>query len=70
MIQANFHVHTDFSNDCSVSAKRQIESAIKQGLKFICLTDHCNMHLYSYKKYVLDINAYVNKINNLKKIQR
>ena len=66
MIQADFHVHSDFSNDCSVSAERQIESAIKLGLKFICITDHCDMHLYSDKKYILDIGDYVNKINDLK----
>ena len=66
MIKADFHVHSDFSNDCHVSAERQIESAIKQGFKYICITDHCDMHLYFEKKYVLDINSYVNKINNLK----
>lgn len=66
MIQADFHVHTDFSNDCSVSAEMQIESAIKQGLKYICITDHCDMHLYFDKKYILDINSYFNKINTLK----
>lgn len=66
MIQADFHVHTDFSNDCSVSAEMQIESAIKLGLKFICLTDHCDMHLYSDKNYILDTNSYFNKINALK----
>lgn len=70
MIKADFHVHTDFSNDCSVSAEHQIESAIKRGLKFICLTDHLDMHLYSDKKYVLDICGYVNKINNLKEKYR
>ncbi len=66
MIKADFHVHTDFSNDCSVSAERQIDSAIKQGLKFICFTDHLDMHLYSDKKYVLDIDSYVNKISSFK----
>lgn len=66
MIQADFHVHTDFSNDCFVSTEKQIESAIKLGLKFICFTDHFDMHLYSDKKYVLDINSYVSKIDNLK----
>ena len=65
MIQADLHVHTDFSNDCSVSAETQIESAIKQGLKYICLTDHCDMHLYSDRNYILDINSCFNKINAL-----
>ncbi len=45
MIQADFHVHTDFSNDCSVSAEMQIESAIKQGSKFIRIINHCGMYL-------------------------
>ncbi len=66
MIKADFHVHTNFSNDCSVRAEEQIESAINLGLKFICITDHCDMHLYSDKKYVLDIGVYINKINSLK----
>lgn len=66
MIEADFHVHTEFSNDCSVKIEKQIESAIKLGLKYICITDHCDMHLYMYKRYILDINCYINKIKTLK----
>lgn len=66
LIEADFHVHTEFSNDCSIKAEKQIESAIKLGFKHVCITDHCDMHLYNDEKYVLDINSYLNKINILK----
>ena len=66
MIKADFHVHTEFSNDCYVKIEHQIESAMKLGLDFICITDHCDMHLFPKEKYALDTHDYIRKVNILK----
>lgn len=69
MLKADFHVHTEFSNDCSVKVEKQIESAINLGLEYICFTDHCDMDYPSPEKeseYMLDTKCYIEKINSLK----
>lgn len=73
MIKSDSHVHTEFSNDCSVKIEQQIEKAIELGLKFISITDHCEMDYLSSEKendYILDTNTYVQKINMLKEKYR
>lgn len=40
MITADFHMHTDFSNDSKAPAREQIQSALSRGLTQICITDH------------------------------
>ena len=66
MIKSDFHVHTEFSGDCSIKLEKQIESAINCGLEYICITDHCDLNLYSRKECALDIANYTNEINNIK----
>lgn len=69
MIKADFHVHTEFSNDCSAKVEKQIEKAINLGLEYICFTDHCDMDYPSPEKeneYMLDTKRYIEKINYLK----
>ena len=69
MIKSDCHVHTEFSNDCSVKTERQIETAIVLGLKFISITDHCDMDYPSAEEeaeYILNTEQYVRKIEFLK----
>lgn len=66
MIKADFHVHSDFSIDCTVKAERQIERAIDLGLDYICITDHCDMNKCKEKEHLFDIETYVGKISELK----
>lgn len=69
MILADCHVHTEFSNDCFVKIEQQIERAIELGLKFICITDHCDMDYPSADEeaeYMLDTEQYIRKIEFLK----
>ena len=61
MIKSDCHVHTEFSNDCSVKTERQIETAIVLGLKFISITDHCDMDYPSAEEeaeYILNTELY------------
>ena len=39
-ILSDYHVHTSFSGDCSVSPETMIRSAIDRGIQHLCLTDH------------------------------
>lgn len=66
MIKSDFHVHTEFSSDCSASMESQIEKAIGLGFDFICITDHCDMDSCLENKFLLDVGAYVNRISILK----
>src|SRR5699024_9191402 len=36
----DFHMHSDFSEDCSTPMEATIESAIQKGFKQICFTEH------------------------------
>jgi len=69
MLKADFHVHTEFSNDCSAKVEKQIESAINLGLEYICFTDHCDMDYPSPEReseYMIDTKSYIKKINSLR----
>lgn len=73
MILADCHVHTKFSNDCAVSVEQQIDAAIELGLKFISITDHCDMDYPSAAEeaeYMLDTEQYIRKIEFLKEKYR
>lgn len=37
---SDFHLHSDFSTDCSFSMEEMIKAAIKKGLDTICFTEH------------------------------
>lgn len=37
---SDYHVHTSFSGDCSVSPQIMVEEAVKKGIRHLCLTDH------------------------------
>ena len=36
----DYHVHSSFSADCSISMEEMIEGAIQKGLAEICFTEH------------------------------
>src|SRR5699024_11598320 len=36
----DYHIHSDFSADCSTPMEKTNEKAIEDGLKEICFTDH------------------------------
>lgn len=40
MIQADVHMHTNFSHDSESSPEQMVEGAIAKGLKVLCFTDH------------------------------
>lgn len=65
----DYHVHTDFSGDCSVAMEDVIQSAIKKGLKEICFTDHLDIDstdgtddfIFSHEDYAKAIGGFREK---------
>lgn len=68
MINADFHVHTDFSSDSKAPMELMIQQGIQLGLKKICFTDHMD---YDYPPvsdhtFVFDPEAYMKKLDDMK----
>lgn len=62
----DFHMHSDFSEDCSTPMEATIESAIEKGFTQICFTEHVD---YDYPDpdftFDLDTVAYEQKIREM-----
>lgn len=62
----DFHMHSDFSADCSTPMEEMIEGAIQKGLKKICFTEHID---YEYPDpdfiFEFDMQAYSDRIQEL-----
>lgn len=68
LIEADCHMHSNFSNDSKASMEDMIESAIRHGMKEICFTDHMD---YDYPirdgyDFVFDVEEYRTKLKNMK----
>src|SRR5699024_2990012 len=65
----DYHIHSDFSADCSTPMEKTIEKAIEDGLKEICFTDHID---YDYPDptitFDLDLPAYEPKITDMQSL--
>lgn len=62
----DYHLHSDFSADCSTPMEQTIEEAVKRGLSEICFTEHID---YDYPdptiQFDLDIASYDKKIKKM-----
>ena len=67
----DYHIHSDFSADCSTPMEKTIEQAIKLGLKEICFTEHLD---YDYPdptiSFEFDREAYDRKIKHMQETYR
>lgn len=68
MINADFHVHSDFSSDSKATMEQMIEQAIILNLKKLCFTDHMD---YDYPvidglTFVFDPEEYIRKLDKMK----
>lgn len=55
---SDWHIHTEFSNDCSTPPKKVFDAAIALGMKEVCVTDHCDFDLPE-PGWVLDAERYI-----------
>lgn len=63
----DYHVHSNFSADCSIEMGTMIKSAIQSGLRELCFTDHNDQdYKDSSIDFDLDVKNYVNKLGYLK----
>lgn len=64
-----YHVHSHFSDDCSVPMEEMVQGAIQKGLRKICFTDHIDFDypdpLYTFD---LDLDGYFKELSRLQKI--
>lgn len=70
MIRADFHTHSYFSGDSKEPTEEQIKKAISIGLKYICLTEHCDMYTKTAcpenRVFKLDTEKYFDELTGLK----
>lgn len=67
----DYHVHTDFSGDCSIPMESVIQAGVNKGLKEICFTDHLDIDstdgsgdfVFSHEDYSEVINRFRDKYN-------
>ena len=70
MIHSDNHVHTSFSTDSSTPMEEMVKRGIELGLDSICFTDHMD---YDFPdtgngiEFILDTDAYMEKLKNLRK---
>lgn len=55
---ADYHIHSNFSNDSTYPMEETIKQAIKLGINEICFTDHID-YLTNDLKYVVDYEKYL-----------
>lgn len=70
MIQADYHLHSFFSDDSKEKMEAQVQEAIRQGMTELCFTDHMD---YDYplrytERFEFDVDAYFEEIQRLRKI--
>jgi histidinol-phosphatase (PHP family) len=64
----DYHVHSNFSADCSIEMETMIKSAIQNGLKEICFTDHNDQdYKDSSISFDLDVENYCKEMDYYQK---
>lgn len=66
----DYHIHSSFSEDCSVDMEIIVKRAIELGIKEICFTDHIDydMTLEGIPEEIFDPVEYTKEINRLRGI--
>ncbi len=67
MYKADYHIHTELSEDSMAAMEDQVKQAISLGFREMAITDH-HEAMASDKEYFLqtDISDYINQFNTLK----
>lgn len=62
----DYHVHSEFSEDCDVDMEKMIKAAIKQGVTELCFTDHMEFDYPDENlSFIMDYDAYMKKFLEL-----
>ena len=68
-IFADYHLHSEFSDDCETNLEELIQSVMSKGLTSMCLTDHYDMDFPKEKyniEFYLDIDRYLETLKKLR----
>lgn len=68
-MKADFHVHTGFSFDSESAPESMIQSAVRKGLRTICITDHHDLD-YMEPGWEIDFESYFAKLKTLQENYR
>ena len=71
MKKIDYHLHSSFSEDCSIEMKEMVEGAIKAGVNILCFTEHKDFD-YPHEEFTfhLDNEAYTNRFLELKEVYK
>lgn len=61
----DWHLHTCFSSDSDERMENHVETAVRQGMQRICITDHYDMD-YPTGEFQLDTEGYLSKLREVK----
>ncbi len=61
-MRVDYHVHTEFSNDCNVPMRAQCQSAINAGIQQIAFTEHEENNPKEYLPFSFDHPAYLHEL--------
>lgn len=62
---ADYHIHTNHSNDSTYPMEDTVKQAIKLGLDEICITEHVD-YFRSHSRYIVNYTEYIKEYNFLK----
>lgn len=63
---SDYHVHTEFSGDSTVTVKEQLEQAVALGMESVCITDHHDYDVAADMDNILDIKSYFSVLQQFK----
>ena len=63
-MRADYHMHTNFSNDSESKPEEMIQAAIQRGLKTICITDHYEVD-YVEPDWEIDFETYFPELRKM-----
>ena len=70
-IISDFHLHTSFSEDSQAPMESMILSAMHQGLKTICFTEHLDMdYPPEYGTFAVDLESYTEELFRLQSLYK
>lgn len=71
-VQADFHMHTEFSGDSDAPVRTMLDAALERGMEAVCITDHIDEDYPEDSKtginpFLFDVDQYFQVLREIKK---
>lgn len=71
-VQADFHMHTEFSGDSDAPVRAMLDSALERGMEAVCITDHIDEDYPADSEtgmnpFLFDLDQYFQVLREIKK---